>query len=131
MFNGIFKVPQPVNEPVLNYAPGSPERAESQGQAQDDARPADRRADDHRRQGGPQRHDRRDGLPARPPARRWASTTRRTQSYVEQAIDAANEAKKEWSGDAVGLAGDRACSRRPSCWPASIARRSTPPPCST
>ncbi|MEA1950522.1 MAG: L-glutamate gamma-semialdehyde dehydrogenase [Planctomycetota bacterium] len=28
MFNGIFRVPQPVNEPVLNYAPGSPERAE-------------------------------------------------------------------------------------------------------
>ncbi len=28
MFNGIFHVPQPVNEPVLDYAPGSPERAE-------------------------------------------------------------------------------------------------------
>jgi len=27
MFNGIFHVPQPVNEPVLGYAPGSPERA--------------------------------------------------------------------------------------------------------
>ncbi|MBN1490041.1 MAG: L-glutamate gamma-semialdehyde dehydrogenase, partial [Phycisphaerae bacterium] len=27
MFNGIFKVPQPANEPVLSYAPGSPERA--------------------------------------------------------------------------------------------------------
>jgi len=24
--NGFFKVPVPVNEPVLNYAPGSPER---------------------------------------------------------------------------------------------------------
>ena len=31
MFNGIFRVPQPVNEPVLNYAPGSPERAELRG----------------------------------------------------------------------------------------------------
>jgi len=28
MFNGIFHVPQPINEPVLDYAPGSPERAE-------------------------------------------------------------------------------------------------------
>ncbi len=28
MFNGIFRVPQPVNEPVLNYAPGSPERTQ-------------------------------------------------------------------------------------------------------
>ncbi|MCL1993265.1 MAG: L-glutamate gamma-semialdehyde dehydrogenase [Spirochaetes bacterium] len=27
MNNAIFKVPQPVNEPVLSYAPGSPERA--------------------------------------------------------------------------------------------------------
>jgi len=28
VFNGIFRVPQPVNEPCLNYGPGSPERAE-------------------------------------------------------------------------------------------------------
>ncbi len=28
MFNGIFQVPQPANEPVLDYAPNSPERAE-------------------------------------------------------------------------------------------------------
>ena len=28
MANGIFKVPEPFNEPVLGYAPGSPERQE-------------------------------------------------------------------------------------------------------
>ena len=28
MFNGIFNVPQPANEPALDYAPGSPERQE-------------------------------------------------------------------------------------------------------
>ncbi|MHC4665439.1 MAG: L-glutamate gamma-semialdehyde dehydrogenase, partial [Planctomycetota bacterium] len=28
MFNGIFHIPQPKNEPCLQYAPGSPERAE-------------------------------------------------------------------------------------------------------
>jgi 1-pyrroline-5-carboxylate dehydrogenase len=28
MFNGIFHIPKPVNEPVLGYAPGSKERAE-------------------------------------------------------------------------------------------------------
>jgi len=28
MFNGIFHIPQPVNEPGLQYTPGSPERAE-------------------------------------------------------------------------------------------------------
>ncbi len=27
MFNGLFKVPQPVNEPVKSYAPGTPDRA--------------------------------------------------------------------------------------------------------
>jgi 1-pyrroline-5-carboxylate dehydrogenase len=27
MLNGIARIPDPVNEPVLNYAPGSPERA--------------------------------------------------------------------------------------------------------
>lgn len=28
MSNGIFRVPEPVNEPILGYAPGSPERSE-------------------------------------------------------------------------------------------------------
>ena len=28
MFNGFFYIPEPKNEPVLSYAPGSPERAE-------------------------------------------------------------------------------------------------------
>ena len=28
MFNGFFNIPEPKNEPVLGFAPGSPERAE-------------------------------------------------------------------------------------------------------
>jgi 1-pyrroline-5-carboxylate dehydrogenase len=28
MFNGIFRIPLPANEPCLQYTPGSPERAE-------------------------------------------------------------------------------------------------------
>ena len=35
MFNGIFRVPQPVNEPVLSYAPGTSERAEIQAKLSD------------------------------------------------------------------------------------------------
>ncbi len=31
MFNGIFRVPQPKNEPILGYAPGSSEKAELKG----------------------------------------------------------------------------------------------------
>ena len=35
MFNGIFHVPQPANEPCLQYTPGSPERAALSGKLQD------------------------------------------------------------------------------------------------
>jgi 1-pyrroline-5-carboxylate dehydrogenase len=35
MFNGIFRIPQPVNEPCLQYAPGSPERAQLSSKLQE------------------------------------------------------------------------------------------------
>ena len=35
MFNGIFHIRKPVNEPVLMYAPGSKERAELQAKLKD------------------------------------------------------------------------------------------------
>ena len=35
MFNGIFHVPQPLNEPVLNYSPGSAEKTELKVQLKD------------------------------------------------------------------------------------------------
>jgi len=35
MFNGIFRIPQPVNEPCLQYAPGSPERDELSSKLQE------------------------------------------------------------------------------------------------
>jgi len=35
MFNGIFHVPQPLNEPVLNYSPGSVEKTELKAQLRD------------------------------------------------------------------------------------------------
>jgi 1-pyrroline-5-carboxylate dehydrogenase len=35
MFNGIFRIPQPVNEPCLQYAPGSPERTELSNKLQE------------------------------------------------------------------------------------------------
>ena len=28
MYNGIFNIPKPANEPCLQYSPGTPERAE-------------------------------------------------------------------------------------------------------
>jgi len=33
--HGIFRVPEPVNEPVLSYAPGTHERAELQARLAD------------------------------------------------------------------------------------------------
>jgi len=35
MFNGIFRIPQPINEPCLQYAPGSPERTELSSKLQE------------------------------------------------------------------------------------------------
>jgi 1-pyrroline-5-carboxylate dehydrogenase len=35
MFNGIFRIPQPVNEPCLQYAPGSSERAQLSSKLQE------------------------------------------------------------------------------------------------
>jgi 1-pyrroline-5-carboxylate dehydrogenase len=34
MSNSVFPIPDPINEPILNYAPGSPERAELKAQLQ-------------------------------------------------------------------------------------------------
>jgi len=95
MFNGIFNIPKPANEPGLSYAPGNPEREELQaalkqllgtptevpmiiggkevrsGQTAPMVCPHDHQhVLGHYHQGDP--------------------------DYVEQAIQAANEAKKEW-----------------------------------
>ena len=35
MFIGIFRIPQPVNEPCLQFAPGSPERTELSSKLQE------------------------------------------------------------------------------------------------
>ena len=35
MFNGIFQIPQPKNEPCLQYTPGSPEKKELKAKLQE------------------------------------------------------------------------------------------------
>ena len=35
MFNGIFQIPRPKNEPCLQYTPGSPEKAELKNKLQE------------------------------------------------------------------------------------------------
>ena len=96
MFNGIFKIPQPVNEPVLNYAPGSPERAglksaltEMLGRQQEVPMMIGGR---EVRNGSlaPMRcpHDHEHVL---------GHYHQGSETFVHQAIAAANQAKKEWS----------------------------------
>jgi len=96
MFNGIFQVPQPQNEPVLDFVPGSPERASLKttlsdmlsqqvevpmiigGKEVESGHLADITCPhDHQRVLG--RYHQGNAL------------------YVEQAIEAANAAKPEWS----------------------------------
>ncbi len=96
MFNGLFQIPQPVNEPVLDYAPGSPERANLKatlaemcgqrvdvpmiigGQEVRNGKLADMRCP----------HDHEQILGA---------SHQGDESYVHKAIDAANAAKKDWA----------------------------------
>jgi 1-pyrroline-5-carboxylate dehydrogenase len=93
--NGFFKVPQPVNEPVLNYAPGSKERAELKA-ALADAR--SRELDipmyigaEEVRTGTTQRlsppHDHKHTL---------GHFHRGSKQHISQAIDAALAAKSNW-----------------------------------
>lgn len=96
MFNGIFHVPQPVNEPCLDYAPGSPERAalkaklsEMLGQQLDVPMII---AGEEVRNGTLAEmvcpHDHRHVL---------GKYHQGNALFVEKAIEAANEAKVEWS----------------------------------
>ncbi|MFV2069545.1 MAG: aldehyde dehydrogenase family protein, partial [Pirellulales bacterium] len=96
MFNGIFRVPQPSNEPVLNYAPGSSERAEVKAKLQE---MLGEKYDVPMIIGGEEvrngsladmicPHDHRHVL---------GQFHQANALYVEKAIDVANEAKAEWS----------------------------------
>jgi len=96
MFNGIFQVPQPVNEPVLNFAPGSPERDEVKAKL---AAMLGEQAEVPMIIGGEEirngaladmicPHDHQHVL---------GKYHQGNALYVEQAIEAANAAKHEWS----------------------------------
>jgi 1-pyrroline-5-carboxylate dehydrogenase len=96
MFNGIFHIPEPVNEPVLSYAPGTPERAELQATLEDMlANPVEVPMII----GG---EEVRSGhlVEMRCPHNRSQVLGKYDQAdatHAHQAIDAANAAKQEWS----------------------------------
>ncbi len=96
MFNGIFHIPKPENEPVLSYAPGTKERAELKATLEDMlANPVevpcmiggkDCESGDLVRMTAPHDHEQYLG-----------SYHRAGPKEAEMAIDAANEAKIAWS----------------------------------
>ena len=96
MFNGIFHIPKPENEPVLSYAPGTRERAELKAVLEDMlANPVevpcmiggrDCESGDLVRMTAPHDHEQYLG-----------SYHRAGPREAEMAIDAANEAKIAWS----------------------------------
>ncbi len=97
MSDGLYTVPQPVNEPVLNYAPGSPEREAllSTYREMYNAPPMDVpmyigselvRTSDKRPMSPPHEH-----------GKILGHFNFGTTQHVEQAIDAALEARKAWS----------------------------------
>jgi len=96
MFNGLFQIPQPVNEPILNYAPGSPERVELAAKLKEMLGQQvevpmiiggkEVRSNDLANMVCPHDHQRVLG-----------QYHCGSEAYVHQAIDAANEAKKTWS----------------------------------
>lgn len=96
MFNGFFNIPEPTNEPVLSFAPGSPERAELKARLQDMIdNPVevpimiggkDVKSDTVVEMRCP--HNRNQVL---------GSYHKAGADHAAQAIDAANAAKREWS----------------------------------
>ncbi len=96
MFNGIFQIPQPVNERALAYAPGSEERAELKAKLDE---LLSGQCDVPMVIGGKEVRSGRTA-PIRCPHDHGQTLGAYHQGnalYVEQAIAAANEAKHEWS----------------------------------
>ena len=96
MFNGIFKIPQPANEPVQDYAPGSTEREGLKAMLKTMLGAP---IDVPMIIGGKEVRNGKTAKIGCPHDHKQTLGTYQlgTESSVHQAIDAANEAKKEWS----------------------------------
>jgi 1-pyrroline-5-carboxylate dehydrogenase len=96
MFNGIFKIPQPANEPVRDHAPGSAERAGLKSMLKS---MLSEPIDVPMIIGGKEVRNGKTAKICCPHDHEQTLGTYHlgTESSVHQAIDAANEAKNEWS----------------------------------
>ncbi len=96
MFNGVFRVPEPVNEPVYSYAPGTPERAELKAALQE---MIDNPVDVPMVIGGKEVRNG-DTVEMRCPhdtSQVLGTYHKASAEHSELAIAAANDAKREWS----------------------------------
>ena len=96
MSKGIYKIPFPQNEPVLSYAPGSPERAELQATL----KAMQSQVMDIPMYIGGQEVRTEDKKPLSPPHNHQhviGHYSQGTAKHVQQAIDAALEAKDAWA----------------------------------
>src|SRR3954467_10356932 len=94
-FTGIRRVPAPVNEPVKSYAPGSPERAELKARLKSMSA---ERVDIPIIIGGREIRTGQTAQSVMPHAHKHvlADWHRATGAHVQQAIDAARDARREW-----------------------------------
>ena len=96
MFNGVFHVPQPVNEPIFGYAPGSREKKELKSKLKE---LLSTQADVPMIIGGQEVRNGKTVPMVCPHARKHVlgHYHRGEDANVHQAIEAANAAKKDWS----------------------------------
>jgi len=96
MFNGIFKIPQPENEPVMSHAPGTPERAGLKAKLKE---MRSSQVDVPMIINGKEVRNGKLAKMCCPHDHEHTLGTyhQGNETYIHQAIDAANAAKKEWS----------------------------------
>ena len=126
---GLFRPRRPQNEPVKDYAPGTPEREELRERLEADARRAARAPARDRRRGGPHRRDLRGGHAARQEARaRHGAQGRRDATSSRRSRPRATRGR---TGIARrGRTAPPSFFARPSSSPGRGARRSTRRRCS-
>jgi 1-pyrroline-5-carboxylate dehydrogenase len=95
-FNGIRRVPQPVNEPVRSYAPGSPEKADLKARLK---AMAGERAEIPLIIGGTPVHtgDRAQAVMPHDHGHVLADWHKAGKEHVQQAVEAARKARGEWA----------------------------------
>ena len=95
-FNGVRRVPTPINEPVKSYAPGSPERAELKTRLE---KMSGERVDIPLIIGGREIRTGKTAQAVMPHAHRHvlADWHKASAEHVTQAIDAARDARRDWA----------------------------------